>query len=217
MSVESISHVPLFPLPDTVLFPQLLLPLHVFEERYRAMVDDALADDRRIAMAVLRPGWESSYDTKRPELHPAVCVGNIVAEQRLADGRYHLVLRGTQRARLLDEEETDHPYRVGVLQAVDEIYPDPAATDRELQRSRLLAAFRDHLDAQIEHVLHGATDERVPLGVLCDALTFALNMPPEDKLALLAEANVDQRVLMLQRWLADTDETRPFPPRFSEN
>src|SRR5947208_17093988 len=86
----------LFPLPNLVLFPQVVQPLHVFEQRYRQMTADALAGDRLIAMALLRPGWEADYDG-RPAIHPVACLGRVVADQRLDDGRYNLLLRGLAR------------------------------------------------------------------------------------------------------------------------
>ena len=90
----------LFPLPNLVLFPHVVQPLHIFEARYRQMMADALDDDRLLAMALLRPGWEEEYD-KRPAIHPMVCLGRIAEEERLADGRYNLMLQGLSRARVV--------------------------------------------------------------------------------------------------------------------
>src|SRR5205085_1976564 len=87
----------LFPLPNVVLFPQVVQPLHIFEPRYREMTADALADDRLIAMALLQPGWEADYEG-RPPIHPICCLGRIFAEKHLPDGRYNLLLRGLTRA-----------------------------------------------------------------------------------------------------------------------
>src|SRR5438552_2023140 len=85
--------VPLFPLPNVVLFPRAVLPLHIFEERYKAMTADALNGDRRIAMALLRPGWERSY-YGRPQIEPVVCVGKILSHEKLPDGKYNFLLQG---------------------------------------------------------------------------------------------------------------------------
>src|SRR3954471_21363862 len=92
----------LFPLPNLVLFPGAMQPLHIFEPRYRQMTVDALAGDRLIGMALPRPGWENDYVGK-PAIHPVVCVGRILAEQRLADGRFNILLRGLRRARVVEE------------------------------------------------------------------------------------------------------------------
>src|SRR2546426_2231703 len=88
--------LPLFPLPNVVLFPNVFLPLHIFEPRYRDMVALALATDRLIGMVLLRPGWEGNYEG-RPPVFPIGCSGVITHVERLDDGRYHLVLRGVDR------------------------------------------------------------------------------------------------------------------------
>src|SRR5437016_14443168 len=77
--------VPLFPLPNVVLFPRAVLPLHIFEERYLVMTADALRRDRLIAMALLKPGWERDYYST-PTIEPVVCVGQILMHEQLPDG-----------------------------------------------------------------------------------------------------------------------------------
>lgn len=102
--------IALFPLPNTVLFPCALLPLHIFERRYRMMTRDALAGDRLIAMALLKPGYEARYDHLDPAIHEVVCVGRIIREEQLPDGRYNLLLHGLVPARVV-EENRDLAYR----------------------------------------------------------------------------------------------------------
>src|SRR5271157_5053748 len=85
--------VRLFPLPNLVLFPHVIQPLHVFEPRYRQLMEDALQADRLTAMALLQPGWEDTKN-QRPAIHPVVCIGRIFKEERLADGRFNLLLQG---------------------------------------------------------------------------------------------------------------------------
>src|SRR3989442_8566328 len=96
--------LPLFPLPNVVLFPNVSLPLHIFEPRYREMVADALAGDRMIGMVLLRPGWEHEYDAK-PPVYPIGCSGVITHVDRLPDGRYNIVLRGVERFRIVEEDD----------------------------------------------------------------------------------------------------------------
>src|SRR3978361_134440 len=98
-SIGDLSAIPLFPLPNVVLFPRALLPLHIFEERYKAMTANAVAGDRQIAMALLRPGREKSY-YPRPSIEAVVCVGTIVGHERLADGKYNFLVEGRLRARV---------------------------------------------------------------------------------------------------------------------
>ena len=90
---------PLFPLPNVVLFPRAVLPLHIFEDRYKAMITDALRGNRLIAMALLKPGWEQNY-YGRPEIHPVVCVGTLLTHEKLPDGKYNLLLQGHTRTGL---------------------------------------------------------------------------------------------------------------------
>src|SRR5438876_24312 len=133
-----LASVALFPLPSVVLFPRAVLPLHIFEDRYRAMTADALAGQRRIALALLQPGWEKSYYGK-PEIEPVVCVGQILSHERLPDGKYNILLQGELRARIVRELSDDKPYRLVQLQPIEQI---PAMEiDLEDQRRRLLELF----------------------------------------------------------------------------
>ena len=102
--------VPLFPLPDVVLFPGVFLPLHIFELRYREMVKDTLAGDRLIGISLLRPGWDHDM-AGRPAIYPVGCVGLISHIEELSDGRYNLVLRGMEKFRVVKEEESARAYR----------------------------------------------------------------------------------------------------------
>src|SRR5436190_22366215 len=97
--------LPLFPLPTVVLFPNVFLPLHVFEPRYREMVADAISGDRVIGMVLLRPGWERDYEG-RPPVYPIGCSGVITHSEKLADGRYNIILRGVERFRIVEEDQS---------------------------------------------------------------------------------------------------------------
>ena len=101
--------IPLFPLPGVVLMPGTMLPLHIFEPRYRAMVADALAGDRTIGMAMLYPGWEAGGND--PRIYALGGAGEIVESEELEDGRYNIVLLGTSRFRLMTETDLDTAYR----------------------------------------------------------------------------------------------------------
>ena len=102
--------IPIFPLPNVVLFPNVFLPLHIFEPRYRAMVKDALASDRIIGMVLLRPGFESNY-AGRPSVYPIGCAGLITHSEPLPDGRFNIVLRGLEKFRMTGEA-SGQPYRI---------------------------------------------------------------------------------------------------------
>ena len=110
--------LPLFPLPNVVLFPNVFLPLHIFEPRYREMVADAITGDRMIGMVLLRPGWELNYEG-RPPVYPIGCSGLITHVEQLADGRYNIVLRGFERFRVVAEDHS-RPYRRASLERLSE-------------------------------------------------------------------------------------------------
>lgn len=107
MTARTGTRLSIFPLPGALLFPRSYLPLHIFEPRYRAMVSDALARDRRIAMIQPRPG----EDMRRPALFDIGCVGRILQVETHEDGRFDLVLEGVSRFRLLRELDAATPFR----------------------------------------------------------------------------------------------------------
>ena len=130
-----------FPLPQVVLFPDAHVPLHVFEPRYRALVRDALAGDRRLVMAVLLPGYEAEY-YGTPPVYPWGCAGRIVRHQILDDDSSDIVLRGECVVRM-GEFVQDAPYRVARVtpQPVErEFAEDPGAAERLAELRELLEA-----------------------------------------------------------------------------
>lgn len=114
--------VPVFPLPNAVLFPNTIIPLHIFEPRYVKMIRDVLSGDGTLAIALLKPGWEPLYYTRRPPVHTTICVGQVVESEQVDDGKYNLLLRGATRAHIIDEimpEDTEQtPYRVAQVEPV---------------------------------------------------------------------------------------------------
>src|SRR5262245_28887250 len=102
--------VRLFPLPNLVMFPHVVQPLHVFEPRYCDLLEDALADDRLIAMVLLEPGWEANYEG-RPPIAPVACLGKVVAHERLPAGRHNILLRGLRRAAIQRELPASRAFR----------------------------------------------------------------------------------------------------------
>jgi uncharacterized protein len=131
--------IPLFPLPEVVLFPTASRPLVIYEPRYREMVADALKGDRIIGMVLLRPGYERDYEG-RPPIYDIGCAGEIQDYQRLPDGRYLILLRGLTTFRVMSEDQRK-PYRLARVEAVPELLKDeergPLSTLRE-RLARLL-------------------------------------------------------------------------------
>jgi uncharacterized protein len=215
--------VRLFPLPNLVLFPHVGQPLHVFEPRYRELLADALAGDRLIAMALLRPGWEQEYHN-RPPIHGTVCVGLIRQEESLPDGRSNLLLQGVSRARIVEELDADKRYRVARV----ELCPDePVAspTEEESLRDRLGKGVMPFFSAQptATEQLRDLIAGPMALGSLCDIFCYALPLETECKQRLLDECDVQRRVVLLLGMLdgktpaAPPAPQRRFPPGFSAN
>lgn len=185
--------VPLFPLPNVVLLPQAILPLHIFEERYKQMTADVLNGDHRlIAMALLRPGWEKDY-YQAPPIEPAVCVGRILSHERLADGRYNFLLQGVTRARVVRESQM-HPYRIAELTPIVE--QKIMEIDLAEHRRHLQALFTDGplsstpAGNQIAKII--VSD--LPTSCVADLLAFNLLDDLALKQSLLADGDVGRRV-----------------------
>jgi uncharacterized protein len=193
-------------------------PLHVFEERYRALMDDALAGDGLVAMAVLRPGWETDY-AGRPPLEPVACLGRIVAHHRLDDGRYNLLLAGERRVRLREELTPPQAFRRASVEVLAELEPAPSGVEALRLRRRLADAFRRSLPAgEPPEALQQVFSDDTPLGLLADLAAYTLPLPRRVKLAALAEPDAAARAAALIAELTrDESPGRPFPPPFSAN
>jgi Lon protease-like protein len=173
--------LPLFPLPTVVLFPNVFLPLHIFEARYRDMVGDALAGDRMIGMTLLQPGWEHEYEGN-PPVYAIGCSGVITHFERLGDGRYNIVLRGLERFRILTEDRSKS-YRRATVEPLGE--SQPTADDRSAVRHQ-----RAKLEALLAPAVERAgadpgTASAMADGDLVNALAQYLDLEPIEKQALL--------------------------------
>jgi uncharacterized protein len=186
--------VALFPLPNVVLFPRAVLPLHIFEERYRAMTADALRSSQLIAMALLKSGWERDYYS-RPAIEPVVCVGRILTHEQLADGKYNLLLQGIGRATIARElRDDDLLYRIADL---DPLVETPVLEiDLSGQRQRFERLF----ESKFRHVpglfrqFRKMISSPLPTADIADLVAFNLLEDAGLKQSLLAEGDVIKRV-----------------------
>ena len=167
--------IPIFPLPNVVLFPNVFLPLHVFEPRYRAMLADALAGDRIIGMTLLQPGYEADYQG-RPAVYPIGCAGVITHSERLPDGRSNLVLRGLEKFRIVDED-TSGEYRLAHVQ--------PPGRERPRKAAETPAAPQALLVIAIERGGAPRFPAAIPDEDLVNALSQYLGLEPVERQALL--------------------------------
>jgi Lon protease-like protein len=214
----------LFPLPNLVLFPHVMQPLHIFEPRYRQMTADALAGDRNIAVVLLDSGWETNYEGA-PPIQEVACLGKIVAENRLDDGRFNILLRGLARIRIDHEVPQAKPYRLARVELLEDIIPVQSLTVRKLRKQlvRNVPAWfpaKGKVLDEFKKLLRGD----LPLGTLCDIVAFALPLDVAFKQKLLEELDVEKRARSLLDYL-ETHEApqatevleRKFPPEFSVN
>ncbi len=139
--LTAVESIPLFPLPGMVFIPYTILPLHVFEARYRDLVDDVMRSNRYLAVPRLRPGWESDYESS-PPMFDVAGFGKILRYEPLADGRANIVLLGLGRMRICGELQSDSLYRVAEGRLLGDELPDrgPAVIASSVARLRMMLA-----------------------------------------------------------------------------
>jgi Lon protease-like protein len=209
----------LFPLPNLVLFPQVVQGLHIFEPRYRQLLTDALAGDRLIAVVLLQPGWEEEYDAT-PTVESMACLGRVGWHEKLPDGRFNLRLRGLSRLRITEEMPTDRLYRVGHGELITDVVPADLGKLKRLRKALAEAVLpRFSADGPAQQQLKELFQGDESLGHVCDVLSYALPLPIEMKQALLNEPHVDIRAEIITQALqvSAARADRKFPPSFSNN
>lgn len=208
------NEVRLFPLRDLVLFPSNVQPLHIFEERYREMIEDALITDKLIAMATLQPGYDSNEYYGRPSVANPICIGQVAQCEKTEEGTYNLLLVGIKRAVIEDELPARRAFREAKIQLLDDDFDrEPRPHEKTLGNAvmeriqRLAPTSRD--------MLADLKERDLTLAELTDVLAFHINLPTDTKLKLLAETNAEKRAqLMLDampnRESFDDGELPPF-------
>jgi Lon protease-like protein len=195
--------IPIFPLPDVMLFPHTSVPLHIFEPRYRAMVADALKGDRIIGMVLLRPGYEPDYE-RSPSIFPVGSAGVIEDVEVLDNGEYNILLRAIGKFRI-GREVIGKPYRMAVVTAIPEVLAAPEKTALQIQRRQLemqLAGSAGRLG--LGRIPSGLSDEE-----LVDGVAQNVDIDPLDRLKLLEAANPLTRARALAELLDTILATPP--------
>lgn len=185
--------LPLFPLPDVTLFPHTFLPLHVFETRYRAMVSDAMARDRRLAVVKLLPGYERGYEGK-PAVASVSGAGEIVKWERLPSGRFNILVKGQWRVRIERELPTDTLYRLAIARRIAD--EDAAAADVAPMIGRVRAAGGRLLEAldRPRDLLDSLLGADQPPAVIADRAAAAFVPDPGVRQELLETLAVGRRL-----------------------
>jgi Lon protease-like protein len=187
--------IPLFPLENVVLLPEVVVPLHVFEPRYRQLTAAALAGDRRIGMIAVRPehAHEMAGD---PPLYEVGCAGVVTEHRRLPDGRYHLLLQGTQRFRVLGEVPRggERLYRIAEAEPMPEAAGDAArAAALRDQVIELLVRLSERT-LEPGQAIDVARLRALELARFANAVSQSVNVPTREKQSLLEAASCEERL-----------------------
>jgi Lon protease-like protein len=210
----------LFPLPGVVLFPHVILPLHIFEPRYRQMTQDALESDQFLTIVQSRP-----LDAGMPWVEPVPiedvgCVGRIIQHERLLDGRFNLLLLGCKRVSLIGDVASPKLYRLAEGALLEDEGPGDT---RDQSRAELVRLFEEVLKRRhrLDPDLCRLLQSDLSLGILGDIIAHALDLPASVKQTLLAEPRVPSRISslisQLQRLVEELPLSRRFPRPFSLN
>jgi len=184
--------IPIFPLPNVVFFPKIFLPLHVFEERYKTMLIDALHGNQKIGMILLQEGWERDY-FGTPPVHLVGCVGKIEAHEKLPQGRFNILLRGLSRFQIVDFVQED-PYRIARVRLLDDdpllLETDQQRSEREAFLNQFLRYLNDVLGIEIEEQ---KLDRSASLESVVNQVAATLDIPARQKQQLLEMPGVAKR------------------------
>lgn len=187
--------LPLFPLPETVFFPHTLLPLHVFEPRYRAMVADCLAGEKRMVVVRLLPGWEREY-YGRPPIHTVAGAGEVVGAERLPDGRSNILLEGF--ARILIEEELPAPvtYRLARCRVLEDRLPHAGSAALQRGLEALTASYLRLLRevGRSERTLSRLATEALSPAALIDRVASVVVVEPAQRQRILETLDLGDRL-----------------------
>ena len=197
-STEWENLVPLFPLPSIVFYPNTLLPLHIFESRYRQMITRALEGDSQIGMVLLRPGWENDYYG-----HPAIvsigCMGKIEKHSKLPEGKYNILLCGLHRFRIL-REVRGKVYRRAQVELLQEIND----CDLSSKTSPIKNHVIEHLKQYLGNIPEGKKvgqdlnlETCTTLASLIDRIAYSFDLSIEEKQVFLEEQDVAKRADIL--------------------
>jgi Lon protease-like protein len=197
--VSQTRSVPIFPLPETVLFPSVALPLHLFEPRYLQMAEDILSGDRLMVIVLLKPGWQEDY-YGAPPVHDIATLGRVASHERLPDGRFHVNLQGVERVRLLpaegDERIAGKLYRVRAVSSAPELSVPAEVSTVELSL-RLRALFRE-LEEKSGRAEGSIPKDGLGFDALVNRISSLVDLPPAVKQRLLEHDDLLARARALE-------------------
>ncbi|HJS75681.1 MAG TPA: LON peptidase substrate-binding domain-containing protein [Vicinamibacteria bacterium] len=191
--------VPIFPLPETVLFPSVALPLHLFEPRYLQMAEDVLEGDELVVIVLLRPGWQEDYYGS-PPVHEIATLGKVTSHRRLPDGRFHIILEGLERVRLHpgegDERLAGKLYRVRAISGAPESRVPAGVSTAEIS-TRLRSLFRE-LEESTGKARGTMPGDELGFEALVNRISSLVDVPPAVKQRLLEQDDLRARAAALE-------------------
>ena len=185
--------VPIFPLPTVVFFPQTYLPLHIFEPRYREMIEETSIHGQCIGMALLKDGWEDQYEGE-PPIYPMGCVGRIISSHTLSDGRYNIVLQGLQRCTYQEQTVMTNYRQARITQHVSEASPSLTSDIRRHLEQTAQEYLASKKAKELCDIISSAT---LTDQILVHNLSAGLDLSPCEKQFLLESDNLSQQARRL--------------------
>lgn len=192
-SQTSLKTISLFPLPNSVFYPGTVLPLHIFEERYRQMIADVIESGQWIGMVLLQPGYEEDYYGS-PGINSIGCAGSLEQWIKHDDGKYDIVLRGQGRFRIV-REVGDTPYRQAEVELLTGIHDQPADLSADLYKQLIgkFHAFTSQLPLDNAQKVEMDAQDCKTLGEVVDRVAYFFDRPLQDRQSFLEELDVMKR------------------------
>jgi len=185
--------VPIFPLPTVVFFPQTYLPLHIFEPRYREMIQEASGNGQCIGMALLKEGWEDQYE-EAPPIYPIGCVGRIISSHTLSDGRYNIVLQGLHRCTYQEQTVVTHYRQARIIPHVPQ---GSTSLTFEIRRNLEEMAQEYLMSKKANQLCDILSSGPLTDLILVHNLSAGLDLTPIEKQFLLESENLSQQARRL--------------------
>jgi uncharacterized protein len=209
--MELPNFIPIFPLPNVVLFPEVPLPLHIFEPRYCAMVRDALAGPGLIGMVLLRGDWEEEYQGA-PDVYRTGCVGRIVETTPLPEGKFNIVLAGIREFTIVSEQR-ERAYRQATVEWRPAAMPNVLPNELRTRLIQMIERYVDRSHDELARELLG--DARLDDQTLVNFFGFWLDFGPVEKLCLLEANGLDRAHRLLEVLEFHLYATHAAPHEFS--
>ena len=197
MQPENLGAIPLFPLPNVVLLPAGVIPLHVFESRYCALVEEVLAGNQLLGLPQLAPGWEPKYHAD-PDIYPIFGLGRILQHETLEDGRFNILVEGIARVRVLEEGIHPKGFREAKVSLVSDTPGDQTALSKASQKTKLALGQLISLSPQLRE-LSALIELDLDAANFSDTLAHALMTDPSERQAYIETDAVSDRMRLTQR------------------